>query len=102
MLKRSGSHIYLKKNVYYFRYAFSKKDCERLSHREIRLSLQTRFVRKARVLAKKLKLKLNAIIEVEPMLEYDEIVERLRSFLARQLQANDLQIWNNDFFNTTH
>lgn len=98
MLKRSGSHIYLKKNVYYFRYAFSKKDCERLSHREIRLSLQTRFIRKARLLAKKLKFKLNAIIEVEPMLEYDEIVERLRSFLARQLQANDLQIWNNEFF----
>ena len=98
VLKRSGSHIYLKKNVYYFRYAFSKKDSERLCHRELRLSLQTRFVRKARVLAKKLKLKLNAIIEVEPMLEYDEIVERLRNFLVRQLEANDLQIKNGDNF----
>lgn len=98
VLKRSGSHIYLKKNVYYFRYAFSKKDSERLSHREIRLSLQTRFVRKARVLAKKLKLKLNAIFEVEPMLEYDEIVERLRNFLVRQLKANDLQIWKDEYF----
>lgn len=98
MVKRSGSHIYLKKNVYYFRYAFSKKDSERLSHREIRLSLQTRFVRKARILAKKLKLKLNAIIEVEPMLEYDEIVERLRNFLVRQLEANALQIWNDEYF----
>lgn len=98
VLKRSGSHIYLKKNVYYFRYAFSKKDCERLSHREIRLSLQTRFVRKARVLARKLKFKLNAIIEVEPMLEYDEIVERLRNFLVKQLKANDLQIWEDEYF----
>lgn len=98
VLKRSGSHIYLKRNVYYFRYAFSKKDSERLSHREIRLSLQTRFVRKARVLAKKLKFKLNTIVEVEPMLEYDEIVERLRYYLKKLLEANDLQVYNDEFF----
>lgn len=98
MLKRSGSHIYLKKNVYYFRYAFSKKDCERLSHREIRLSLQTRYVRKARVLAKKLKFKLDAIVEVEPMLEYDEIVDRLRNFLVSLLKAESLLIKKDECF----
>lgn len=98
MLKKNGSHIYLNRNVYYFRYAFSKENSERLSHREIRLSLKTRFVRKARVLAKKLKLKLNVLIEVEPMLEYDEIVERLRSFLLKLLTTNDSQKWNDNYF----
>ena len=47
---RPGSHLYLKSNVYYFRYVFVEPYAERIGRSEIRLSLRTGYARKAKCL----------------------------------------------------
>ncbi|WP_369334276.1 DUF6538 domain-containing protein [Solidesulfovibrio aerotolerans] len=48
-LRRSSpTYLYFKGNLYYFRYAFPKAYRDLLGHAEIRISLQTEYVREAR------------------------------------------------------
>ncbi|WP_368356355.1 DUF6538 domain-containing protein [Desulfolutivibrio sulfodismutans] len=49
VLRRSSpTYLYLKGNLYYFRYAFPKALRDLLGHTEIRISLKTGYVREAR------------------------------------------------------
>lgn len=86
---RSGAHLYLKNNVYYFRYAFSQTEIKRFGRKEIRLSLHTRYVCEARKRAKRLFTELLVMIEVDKMLDYEEIKLRLYNVLLKILNAHD-------------
>jgi hypothetical protein len=65
---RPGSHLYLKSNVYYFRYVFVEPYAERIGRSEIRLSLRTGYARKAKCLSGKIFYELLSLLEEKPML----------------------------------
>nr|WP_321257907.1 site-specific integrase [uncultured Pseudodesulfovibrio sp.] len=75
--KRTSTHVYLKKNIYYFRYAFPLADKERLGYSEIRLSLRTAYKREALEYAKILYAELKGALMGSSTLTYSEIKIRL-------------------------
>lgn len=75
--KRTSTHVYLKKNIYYFRYAFPLADKERLGYSEIRLSLRTAYKREALEYAKILYAELKGGLMGNSALTYSEIKLRL-------------------------
>ncbi len=89
---RPGSHLYLKSNVYYFRYAFVEPCAERIGRSEIRLSLRTGYARKAKCLSGRIFYELLSLLEEKPMLDYLEIRRRLNSCLVKMLAEDDMDI----------
>lgn len=89
---RPGSHLYLKSNVYYFRYVFVEPYAERIGHSEIRLSLRTGYARKAKCFSGRIFHELLSLLEENPMLNYLEIRRRLNSCLVKMLAEDDMDI----------
>lgn len=89
---RPGSHLYLKSNVYYFRYAFVEPYAGRIGRSEIRLSLRTGYARKAKCLSGRIFNELLSLLEEKPMLDYLEIRRRLNSCLVKMLAEDDMDI----------
>lgn len=89
---RPGSHLYLKSNVYYFRYVFADPYAERIGRSEIRLSLRTGYARKAKCLSGRIFYELLSLLEEKPMLDYLEIRRRLNSCLVKMLAEDDMDI----------
>jgi len=89
---RPGSHLYLKSNVYYFRYAFVEPYAERIGRSEIRLSLRTGYARKAKCLSGRIFNELLSLLEEKPMLDYLEIRRRLNNCLVKMLAEDDMDI----------
>lgn len=50
--KKATDHLYLRGNIYYFRYALPKSMKDRVGHAEIRISLRTGFLQEARKLSR--------------------------------------------------
>lgn len=69
---RPGSHLYLKSNVYYFRYVFDGSQVAQIGRSEIRLSLRTGYLRKAKHLSGRIYFELMSLINEKPMLNYLE------------------------------
>ncbi len=76
------SYLYLKGNVFYFRYVFSEEHQRRFLKREFRMSLQTGMLRSARRSAITLRAYLEAIL----MENSDKTYAELRMELATKLQ----------------
>lgn len=89
---RPGSHLYLKSNVYYFRYVFVEPYAGRIGRSEIRLSLRTGYARKAKCLSGRIFYELLSLLEENPMLDYLEIRRRLNSCLVKMLAEDDMDI----------
>lgn len=89
---RPGSHLYLKSNVYYFRYVFADPYAGRFGRNEIRLSLRTGYARKAKCLSGRIFYELLSLLEEKPMLDYLEIRRRLNSCLVKMLAEDDMDI----------
>lgn len=89
---RPGSHLYLKSNVYYFRYVFVEPYAGRIGRSEIRLSLRTGYARKAKCLSGRIFYELLSLLEEKPMLDYLEIRRRLNSCLVKMLAEDDMDI----------
>ncbi|NCD42867.1 MAG: site-specific integrase [Bacteroidia bacterium] len=89
---RPGSHLYLKSNVYYFRYVFVDPYAERIGRNEIRLSLRTGYARKAKCLSGRIFYELLSLLEEKPMLDYLEIRRRLNNCLVKMLAEDDMDI----------
>ena len=87
---RPGSHLYLKSNVYYFRYVFVEPYAGRIGRSEIRLSLRTGYARKAKCLSGRIFYELLSLLEEKPMLDYLEIRRRLNSCLVKMLAEDDM------------
>jgi hypothetical protein len=93
------THLYRKGNIYYFRFALPKHLKDRLGGVEVRLSLRTAYVRKANVLAGKLRDALMANLQGTPMptLSLTEIKSRLAMLLLESVdaQAGKLETYKN-------
>jgi len=89
---RPGSHLYLKSNVYYFRYAFAEPYAAQIGRSEFRLSLRTSYARKARWLSGRIFSELMILIKEKPMLDYLEIRRRLNKCLINMLAEDDMDI----------
>lgn len=75
--RRAPTYVYLKGNIYYFRYAFPLADKQRLGYSEIRISLRTAYKRKALEHAKILYAELKGALMENSTLTYSEIKLRL-------------------------
>ena len=92
--RSSPTYLYLKGNLYYFRYAFPKACRDLLGHAEIRISLKTGYVREARHRASGLYALLLKLIG-GGLLDYQEIRSQLVQWLACLLEGPDKQpIWS--------
>jgi integrase len=89
---RPGSHLYLKSNVYYFRYVFDGSEVARVGRSEIRLSLRTGYLRKAKWLSGRIYFELMSLINEKPMLDYLEIRRRINNCLIKMLAEDDMDI----------
>lgn len=86
-LKRtSPSYLYLKGNLFYFRYAFPKVYRDRLGRAEIRISLETGYKREARARAMSLHSKLQIFLASGVMDDYQEIRQQLKDWLVQLLE----------------
>ena len=88
--RSSPTYLYLKGNLYYFRYAFPKACRDLLGHAEIRISLKTGYVREARHRASGLYVLLLKLIG-GGLLDYQEIRSQLVQWLACLLEEPDKQ-----------
>lgn len=79
----STSYLYLKRNIYYFRFVFPGKWQHLLGHAEIRMSLRTSYRAKARQWATHLAGTLLQLLYGEGMLDYKEIRRRLNIGLQK-------------------
>ena len=86
--RSSPTYLYLKGNLYYFRYAFPKACRDLLGHAEIRISLQTGYVREARHRASGLYAMLLKLIGGGVM-DYQELRGQLAQWLAELLDEPD-------------
>lgn len=88
-LKRtSPSYLYLKGNLFYFRYAFPKIYRDRLGHAEIRMSLETGYVREARVRAVSMCSRLRILLG-SGVMDYQELRQQLKEWLLQLLAKDD-------------
>lgn len=84
----SATHLYLKGNVYYFRYSLPKPLRSSLGGGEIHLSLRTPYLRKAKRMVEHLRALLTTLLQEHPMLPLNEIKARLAQLLLSDI---DLQ-----------
>lgn len=88
-LKRtSPSYLYLKGNLFYFRYAFSKIYRDRLGRAEIRMSLETGYMREARVRAVSMCSRIRILLE-SGVMDYQELRQQLKEWLLQLLAKED-------------
>lgn len=81
--RRAPTHVYLKGNIYYFRYAFPLADKQRLGYSEIRISLRTAYKREALEHAKILYAEFKEALMGNSALTYSEIKLRLLNKLKK-------------------
>ena len=83
VVRRAPTHVYLKGNIYYFRYAFPLADKQRLGYSEIRISLRTAYKREALEHAKILYAEFKEALMGNSALTYSEIKLRLLNKLKK-------------------
>ena len=94
------TYLYRRGNIYYFRYAAPKPLKGTLGGSEIRLSLRTAYVRKAKTLADKLCDAASTLLQREAMLELQDIRRRLTAYLTHlvELQAGTFELLNDPLY----
>jgi integrase len=86
--RSSPSYLYLKGNLFYFRYVFPKVHRDRLGHAEIRMSLETGYVREARARAVSLYSTLYVLLE-RGVMDYQELRQQLKGLLISILEGKN-------------
>lgn len=87
--RRSPGYLYQKGNIFYFRYAFSAHERERLQHAEIRISLRTGFVHEAKKNARHLCASLEEFMEKNrDNISYEETREHLCARLKELMDSS--------------
>ena len=81
------SHLYLKGEIYYFRFCLNTDLRKRLGHSELRLNLGTGGIRLAKTLAGLLYFYMQKLLREESDLDYRKIKERMNTLLQRMLEA---------------
>ena len=84
--KSAPAYLYCKRKIYYFRYAFPANLRKSLGRAELRVSLQTSYVRIARFRARMLSAEIGNMILEGFMLDYKEIRRRMNILLQRLLE----------------
>jgi hypothetical protein len=88
-IKTVPTHVYLKNNIYYFRYAFPLVYKKRLGYSEVRLSLRTGYKRQAQEYARILYGNLMELLMVTPELDCSTIKIRLNNLLLKLMKRID-------------
>jgi len=83
--KSPPAYLYLKRSIYYFRYALPKESRLHWGRSELRLSLRTSYLRTARFRARMLLAEVEKTFLEDTMLEYREIRRRMNILLQRML-----------------
>lgn len=83
--KSAPAYLYCKRKIYYFRYAFPANLRKSLGRAELRVSLQTSYLRIARFRARMLSAEIGNMILEGFMLNYKEIRRRMNILLQRLL-----------------
>lgn len=78
--KKATDHLYLRGNIYYFRYALPKKLKERMGQSEIRVSLRTGFLQEARKLSRHIWSRFTD----EFMADKGRTIQEIRDFITRE------------------
>ncbi len=86
--KSAPAYLYCKRKIYYFRYAFPANLRKSLGRAELRVSLQTSYVRIARFRARMLSAEIGNMILEGFMLDYKEIRRRMNILLQRLLEQD--------------
>jgi len=87
--RRNPTHVYLKKNTYYFRYAFPLVHKQRLGYSKIRFGLRTGYKKKAQEYARILYGNLRELLMSEQELDYPSIKIRLNKLLLKLMHQVD-------------
>lgn len=85
--RRSPSYLYLKGNIFYFRYAFHASDKLRLGVAEVRMSLRTGFEAIAKKNAQTLRVLVEDLMKENAELSIDELKLRLSEKLQALIDA---------------
>lgn len=86
--RRSPSYLYRKGNIFYFRYAFSAQEKQRLQRAEIRISLRTGFIHEARKKARQLRAALEEFMTKEQtMPSPQEVREHMLATLKELMES---------------
>ena len=80
--KSAPAYLYCKRKIYYFRYAFPANLRKSLGRAELRVSLQTSYLRIARFRARMLSAEIGNMILEGFMLDYKEIRRRMNILLS--------------------
>ena len=80
--KSAPAYLYYKRKIYYFRYAFPANLRKSLGRAELRVSLQTSYLRIARFRARMLFAEIGNMILEWFMLDYKEIRRRMNILLS--------------------
>ncbi len=80
--KSAPAYLYCKRKIYYFRYAFPANLRKSLGRAELRVSLQTSYLRIARFRARMLFAEIGNMILEGFMLDYKEIRRRMNILLS--------------------
>ena len=88
---KGASHIFLKRNTYYFRFAFPLVLKKRLGYSEIRISLRTGYRRQALNHGQVLYGNLREMLMSNPELDYSTIKTRLNDLLMKLMGQIDHQ-----------
>ena len=86
--KSAPAYLYCKRKIYYFRYAFPANLRKSLGRAELRVSLQTSYLRIARFRARMLSAVIGNMILEGFMLDYKEIRRRMNILLQRLLEQD--------------
>lgn len=86
--KSAPAYLYCKRKIYYFRYAFPANLRKSLGRAELRVSLQTSYLRIARFRARMLSAEIGNMILEGFMLDYKEIRRRMNILLQRLLEQD--------------
>lgn len=86
--KSAPAYLYCKRKIYYFRYAFPANLRKSLGRAELRVSLQTSYLRIARFRVRMLSAEIGNMILEGFMLDYKEIRRRMNILLQRLLEQD--------------
>ena len=85
--RRIPAYLYLKRKIYYFRYALTKERKTILGQTEIRLSLKTGYIREAVFRSGQIHRMLMTLLEGEIVLGINEIKSRLNRLLTQMTES---------------
>lgn len=90
--RKYGEHLYLKGNIYYFRYTLSVSHQTGTQRKELRISLGTGLKRDAKRYATRLHSALLEILHGSQHVDYNEIRMRMNGLLRALLDQDDMNL----------